>query len=473
MAAHHAAQRQHQYSIPLPPPPSGPSNDELRLPSIKDLAFKYERPRQEVLQTVATIPQPPPPSEFIVSSNQERSRIHSQPWSRSHPVPSVPPPITTHHLQQQHTPPLSAGHDPSSAKSVEYSPRHDTGGYLTPGMPLSAQMTPLAGSVSTSSVVRGDDHLQMQNKRPRTSSLTPIGGPPRESRPSHVTYPPQYQSYQMPPPNSYHQLSPVSAAPPSMPPTPIQPSQMQHHSSVPPPPPPTHPGYTYQQPPPYMTRSSPQHAAPHPSHAPYHPAPPQHTQHTHTQVPQIQAPSSSLPALAHPQAHHNVPYPSPSPSGSQEHHWEPHHHSQQSQPHQPQPLHHVQHHAVQHTLPPSSTAAPASLTLQHTQYSHPPPPPPPSMPTHQTPSQSQHHPQHAIYPQPVNAQSSTSQHSLARAMPSVVTTPIVAAPEVEIRTPYSANPTKPSAREDTMSEIVKLCSILYDFASRYCEFSQL
>ncbi|KAJ3785384.1 hypothetical protein GGU10DRAFT_434588 [Lentinula aff. detonsa] len=461
MAAHHAAQRQHQYSIPLPPPPSGPLNDELRLPSIKDLAFKYERPRQEGLQSVGSQPN----SDFTVSSNQQRSRGHSQSWARSsHPAPPVPTPISTHHLQQQHTPPLSAGHDSSSAKSTEYSPRHDNGGYLTPGMPLSAQMTPPPGSISTGSVIRSDDHLQMQNKRPRPSSLMPIGAPPRDSRQNHVTYAPHYQSYQtsMSPPSPYHQMSPVLAAPPSIPHTPIPPSphtQMHHQPTAPPP----HPAYPYQQQPSYMPRSSPQLVAPHPppshlSNTAYHPAPPQHTQ-----VPQIQAPPSS-----HPQAHHNVPYPSPSPSGSQEHQWEPHHHSQHPQP---QPVHHIQHHPVQHAPPPPSTATPASLTIQHTQYSHPPPPPPTTIVhNHQPQSQPQHQPQHAIYAQPINPQISTSQHSLTR-VPSLVTTPIVAAPEVEIRTPYPTNPAKPSARENTMSEIVKLCSILYDFASRYSSLS--
>ncbi|KAH7868397.1 uncharacterized protein C8R40DRAFT_842459 [Lentinula edodes] len=372
--------------------------------------------------------------------------------------------------RQQHTPPLSAGHEPSSAKSSEYSPRHDNGGYLTPGMPLSAQMMPLPGSVSTGSVIRSDDHSQMQNKRSRPSSLTPIAALPRDSRPPHVAYAPQYQSYQppMPPPSPYHQMSPIAAPPSSMPHTSLPPSphtQMQHQPSAPP----THPAYSYQQQQQqsYMPRSNTQHIASHPpsshpSHN-YHPAPPQHPQ---SQAPQqIQAPPPSHSTLSQPHPH--MPYPSPSPSVSQEHHWEPHH---QSQPQHPQPVHPVQHHNVHHApLPPPPTATPSSLSIQHNQYSHPPPPPPPVVHHHQQP-QPQHQPQHTIYMQPMNPPSSTSsQTSLARAAPPIVTNSI-AAPEVDIRTPYPMN-AKPSARENTMSEIVKLCSILYDFASRYSTLS--
>lgn len=167
MAAHHAAQRQHLYSIPPPPPPTNVFNDELRLPSIKDLAFKYERPRQETSQNPPSAPQQP--AEFAVSSNQERSRAQSQSWGRSpHPAP---PAISTHHPQQQHTPPLSAGHELSS--------RHDSGGYLTPGMPLSAQTTHLPGSVITGPGIRSDEH---SNKRTRPSPVIA----PRDSRPNHV-----------------------------------------------------------------------------------------------------------------------------------------------------------------------------------------------------------------------------------------------------------------------------------------------
>ncbi|KAE9405216.1 hypothetical protein BT96DRAFT_361647 [Gymnopus androsaceus JB14] len=442
MAAHHAAQRQHQYSIPPPPPPSNVFNDELRLPSIKDLAFKYERPRQEPSQNSGAAPQPA--SEFLVSSSQERTRAPSQSWGR--PTPAA---ITTHHPQQQHTPPtppLSAGHELSS--------RHDSGGYLTPGMPLSAQTTPLPGSVSTGPAIRNDD---VQNKRPRPSS--------RDSRQNHVVYAPQYQPYQapMPPPSPYHQMSPVLAAPPPpIPHSPLPPSphaHIQHQPSTVP----THPSYPYQQQPQqqsYLPRSSPQHVSPHalsshPSHT-YHPAA---SQHTH--VPQQQ---QAPPAPSQPQ--HGVPYPSPTPSVSQEH-WEHHHQPQPQHSQHAQPVHAVQHHPVQHAPPPPPT------TMHH--YSHPPPPPPPTMtsisnhpqqpPLQQPPAQ-----QHPTYAQSV-PHPSISHHSLARAVQPVITTPIVPTPEADTRNSYTANTAKSSSRESTMTEIVKLCSILYDFASRYSSLS--
>ncbi|KAF9068974.1 hypothetical protein BDP27DRAFT_1402890 [Rhodocollybia butyracea] len=454
MAAHHAAQRQHLYSIPPPPPPPSVFNDELRLPSIKDLAFKYERPRQEGPQSVSNAGQTA--TEYSVSASQERSRAHSQPWPRQ----TQPVSISTHHPQQQHTPPLSAGHELSSAKSqsAEYSPRHDSGGYLTPGMPLSAQTAPLPGSVNTGPAIRGDEHSQMQNKRPRTSSVT-SAPPSRDSRPNHVVYQPQYQ-YQTtmpPPPSPYHQMSPVVTAPPQ---SSLPPSHMQHHqpSTIA-----AHPGYQYQQPQQPYIRSSPQNTTPHPpsSHPPhaYHPAPPQHS-HAPQQL-QAPPPPPSHSISSQPQnQHHSVPYPSHSPPVSQEHWEHPH------QPQHSQPVHPVHHHPVQHVQhpppPPPVAVAPAPTPMHHTQYSH----PPPAANYHQQQQQPQHVPpphSHTNYAQPANSHPPSQHHSLSRAVPPVVTTPVLATPEVDARTPYPTS----SARESTMAEIVKLCSILYDFANRY------
>ncbi|KAF5391558.1 hypothetical protein D9757_002511 [Collybiopsis confluens] len=421
-AAHHAAPRQpHQYSIPPPPPPAGLMNDALRLPSIKDLQFSFERPRTEGQQHHSTNGVQNA-SEISVSASQERSRPHSQSWGRSAQHSSAA------HPQQQHTPPLS-GLEP---KSGEYSTRHNGGGgYLTPGLPLSAQTTPLPGSVSVGPAIRNDD---LHHKRPRPSPIVP----PRDSRPSHVVYQPQYQSYQptMPPPSPYHQTSPV-LAPPSMhhTPVPLSPHANLHQQ---PGAPPTHPAYSYQPQPqqPYMPRSSSHHVAP--PHT-YNNPPPH-------QVQQPPPPPPPPPPASQPPP--SIPYPSPSPSASQEQppHWE-HSHSQ--------PVPSAQHHQAQHAPPPSATApAPSSLTNVHyISYSHPPPPPP----LQQQPPSQLH---------PAYSQSS----SLSRAIPPVVTTPIVPTPEVEIRTPYPVN-SKPSSRETTMSEIVKLCSILYDFASRYSTLS--
>lgn len=81
----------------LPPP------QDFRLPSLKDLNFQYRsRPPAPVED-----PQDIPPTR------------HVHQWARA-------PPTT-----QQPSPPLSAGE--------QYASKHDQGGYLTPGMPMSVQ----------------------------------------------------------------------------------------------------------------------------------------------------------------------------------------------------------------------------------------------------------------------------------------------------------------------------------------------
>ncbi|KAJ4493483.1 hypothetical protein C8J55DRAFT_554919 [Lentinula edodes] len=178
----------------------------------------------------------------------------------------------------------------------------------------------------------------------------------------------------------------------------------------------------------------------------------------------MQVPPPSHPTLSQP--HPCMPY-SPSPSVSQEHHWEPHH---QSQSQHSQPVHPVQQDNVHHASPPPPSTIPSSLSIQNSQYSHPILRSPPVVHHHE---QRQHQPQHTTYMQAINPPSSTSsQTSLARASPQIVTNSI-AVPEVDIRTPYPTNWMKSSARENTMSEIDKLCFIFYDFASRYSTLSSV
>lgn len=191
-SAHHPAQHS-RYSHPPPPPPANAQND-FRLPSLKDLNFQYRPPppSQESPSTHTNGGSVEPPS----ATNEPMPR-HNQPWARSNPSPAVPTSMAghqqhAHHPHQQHTPPLSAGHELASSKveyshKVDYSPKHDSAGYLTPGMPLSAQMTPLPGSVNIGPGTRGDEaaHVQSQAKRPRTTSQNMNS--PRDIRPSHVS----------------------------------------------------------------------------------------------------------------------------------------------------------------------------------------------------------------------------------------------------------------------------------------------
>ncbi|KAJ7761938.1 hypothetical protein DFH07DRAFT_814582 [Mycena maculata] len=85
-----------RYSLP-------PPQESFRLPSLKDLNFQY-RSR-------------PPPED---TQDVQPSRVHQ--WARS-PV--------SQQQQQQPSPPLSA--------SEQYASKHDPGGYLTPGVPMSVQ----------------------------------------------------------------------------------------------------------------------------------------------------------------------------------------------------------------------------------------------------------------------------------------------------------------------------------------------
>ena len=141
------------------------SQNERRLPSIKDLNFQYRSPQGSFI--------PHPQSDPPTSQQQETPR-HSTAW---------PSRVSNH--QQQHTPPLSAGHE--VAKELEYPNKQENGGYAHPGLPLSAQATPLPGAVNIGNP-RGEDppHSPNQLKRSRTASTNV--SVPRDIRPSHVIF---------------------------------------------------------------------------------------------------------------------------------------------------------------------------------------------------------------------------------------------------------------------------------------------
>jgi hypothetical protein len=154
-------------------------DDPVRLPSLKDLNFDYQRGHRHQ--------DPTAPQESSINT-QENSVRHPQTWGRSHSTQSSSPmPAHQQHHQlhphQQHTPPLSAGHE-SVPPKIEYASKTDSGGFMTPGIPLSAQTVPVPGSVNIG-LTRSDDSSQGQSKRSRRGSTNM--GASRDVRTSHVT----------------------------------------------------------------------------------------------------------------------------------------------------------------------------------------------------------------------------------------------------------------------------------------------
>ncbi|KAJ7592907.1 hypothetical protein C8J56DRAFT_485034 [Mycena floridula] len=356
-----------QHAARYPPP-----NDDRRLPSIKDLNFHYRSPHaQEPNGSVGAI---------VDSPVQDR---HQQQWSRA-PAPPVVQPVHSQQVQHHHHHPQQQQHTPSAAHVVDYAPKHDSAGYLTPGIPLSAQVTPIPGSVTTGT--RGDE----VSKRPRTTSSNSMNAA-REVRPIH-TYQgyPSYPPAQPPPASPFHQV-----------PSPHD-QQMHHHLN-------THPGY----PPPY---SQPQYVQ--------QPRPPPLLPHSGSYPTGV--PSSAVPPPQghwdhQPQhSHHHVAPPTP-------------HNEQQQQQQQPQQQAHHHHH---HHIQPQHLQQPQQHILHH------PGPPPQQQPQHYQPP---------VPPAP--------QAQIPYSRP-----PPVIAPSTEQYNNMEPPPLSP--RASTMSEVVKLCSMLYSFASR-------
>jgi hypothetical protein len=148
-----------------PPPPS--SQNDFRLPSLKDLNFyrpSGAQPAPQQQDPASTQPeQPPQPSR------------HPAAWSRSAYQPPQPPAPATH---QQYTQP---SHE--VVPKVEYPPKHENTGYAHPGLPLSVQ-TNSAPSSATMPPTRSDgaSHSPNQQKRQRTAPAS------RDTRKSHVPY---------------------------------------------------------------------------------------------------------------------------------------------------------------------------------------------------------------------------------------------------------------------------------------------
>ncbi|KAJ3569294.1 hypothetical protein NP233_g5135 [Leucocoprinus birnbaumii] len=177
---------------------------DLRLPSLKDLNF-YRPPPGNTQESVQS--HNAAPNDFVASAPEHPSR-HPQ-WSRSvqpagmqNAMPAHPQHSQQQQQSQQHSPPLSAGHD-MPEQSVQYN-KHD-GVYARPGIPLSAQVTPVPGSVNTGPAMRGEDtspHSPVQARRPRPPSANMNAA--RDGRSSHNSYPAPYNTYpsNQPPPNS-------------------------------------------------------------------------------------------------------------------------------------------------------------------------------------------------------------------------------------------------------------------------------
>ncbi|EKM78624.1 hypothetical protein AGABI1DRAFT_114240 [Agaricus bisporus var. burnettii JB137-S8] len=458
------ASAQHAAQHPRYPLNTYSNSDSLRLPSLKDLNF-YRPPPGDPNA---------PPNDFV----QNDVARHVQ-WSRpgqSAPMqPGMPP--HSQHAQPQ-SQPQPQQHSPNSRdmghQPVEYS-KHDAV-YARPGMPLSAQVAPVLGSVSSGPPARGDDPPPQSPHQPRRPRPPPANiNAARDGRPSHTAYPAQYNGYpsnQPPSSSPYHQMpsqnhSPHSAAP-------SQPEQLNHNAPAS-----SHPnynGYSQQH---YVQTRQPGH----PSHAPQHPqayhqqslqhqntshpTPPSHHalhvhpsqqqqqqqqqhqhQHQHQQQQQQQPTASSNPPSVHPSSLLQPPH----PSQQAPHHTSQHQSSSGShQPQQQQLPNHAPHgnpypspnssvHPPQSPWPPSSHSQPphhqpppAPSHAQQTQqalsqsvhHHHPPPPVsshhhhqtnalPPSTP--QTIIQSQH--QHAPPPQslpPSQTQHHPPQHSQAQA----------------------------------------------------------
>ncbi|KAF8905062.1 hypothetical protein CPB84DRAFT_636067 [Gymnopilus junonius] len=432
---------QHHPRYSLHPPPQN-SQSDFRLPSLKDLNFQYRSPNG-----TAPAPQPVPSADLAPAQQDHPSNSrHVSAWSRPNP-PSNPPP--TH---QQLTPPLSAGHE--NTLKVEYPSKHENGGYVHPGMPLSAQITSVQGSVNMGNQQRTEEppHSPNQAKRPRNSSSHVAQS--REPRSSHATYAhPQYTSYPpaQPPANSpYHQVPASLPGPPN-------------HSVQPAPPPP---------PPHEQIHHHPMPVAAHPNYAPPYQYMPPRASVIHQQHP--------------PQPTHSNPYPSPGPPpsapppqdpwGQQPQHPPPHQHPPPPQPpqqHVQQPPPHMQSHHQQ-TPAPIPTNPPYMVPQHHLQH---PPSAPPQQPQQHTPQQQhqqQHQHQQQPQPQP-QQQQQQQQHQFQQPqqpIPFARTTAIVPT-NIDTRPAYPATTSEPermpSGRADAMSELSNQCGILYNFAHRYAQ----
>lgn len=149
-----------------PPPPN--SQNEFRLPSLKDLNFYRPTGAQ---------PAPQQPENPIAQQEQPPSQPARHPivWTRSAPIPyppppasapAPPPPPTATHQQYHDVPP-----------KVEYNSKHDNIPYpiQTNTVPVAVAREPVSHS-----------HSPNQPKRQRTAASSTAAS--RDSRPSHVCF---------------------------------------------------------------------------------------------------------------------------------------------------------------------------------------------------------------------------------------------------------------------------------------------
>ncbi|KAF9565348.1 hypothetical protein CPC08DRAFT_186751 [Agrocybe pediades] len=457
-----AHQHHSRYSLP-----QTSSRDDFRLPSLKDLNF-YR-----------------PPSGTGLPS-QQNSAVELQPTTSQQPEYSTtttqrhPSAWRNSSVHQQHTPPLSAGHE-VSAKVDSYPSKHDNGGYAHPGLPVSAQVASVQPPTSINTL-RSEDNTPHssphQHKRQRTASSTIT----RDVRSSHQPlytqqYAPYQQATQPPPP----QPAPPAPAPPAA--HEHHPQQSMHHSQIPVS---SHPAYVapyqylHQQPQQPRPQAQPVHQPQHSSHPPPPQQQPTHL-NSNNPYPSPGPPSSAAPPppsqwsqhSQQTQQHHQQ-------QQQQQHHQthqqppaQQHHHSHQQQPppqHQsqppppqqqtqpPQPAPHVPSHHSQH--PPPVTAQ--SYVVQH----HP-PPQQQSAPQQQQPPPSQH----ASHHQQALPQQSHPPHQFQQQQPQqpelrATSTTAIVPTDVQTR-PYVPDPERP-AIASTLAEIQHHCKILHTFAARYC-----
>ncbi|KAG5338125.1 GATA zinc finger domain-containing protein 10 [Termitomyces sp. T112] len=439
MASHLSAQHSR---YPHSSPQNNREEDALRLPSIRDLGFRYPSRRAQDPQESPSHASPAsiaPPDPSIGRDAQDNSAR----WARStlpvqSPV-SVPPHLQQHqpqhhHHQQQLTPPLSAGHEPLQLKN-EYSSKPD-GPFMTPGLPLSAQPTPVHGSVTIGPgpSTRGDEPDQSKRRRSSGNMSTP-----RDQRSSHTAYPPHYAQYppSQPPQHGYQMQPPMSHPGPPV----QQPIDHVAAQQVAPPP---HPGYsTY----------SPQYPPP-PSRIPLHSAPQQ----------------QQIPPTGNPYP----PAPVPPPHSP----WEQSHHAQPPHQHQPPPPPQLQQ-PPPHIPPPQHTPQiqhPPHPVPHHPQP-QPPPPPPSLLPQHHHmhPQHPQHHSQQPIAPSPLgHSQPQPHQPPPQIQQPQIPYARTTAIVPIDTRSQYPVVDERMplNVRDSTMNEIMKHCQVLLDFASRYAQIQQ-
>ncbi|KAH9481597.1 GATA zinc finger domain-containing protein 10 [Psilocybe cubensis] len=422
-----AHQHHSRYSLPTVPQSS---QSDFRLPSLKDLNFQYRSP--------SGTSQPPPPTE-LVPQQQDHPRHQTTSWGRSvQPTNPSAASVQSHPHQQQHTPPLSAGHE--ATPKVEYPSKHENGGYAHPGIPLSAQTQPAPASVNITNLRNEDiphspiQPTQATKRRNLTETIA--------ARDSHYAPPVSYQQYAAPP-VAYpavpgpppHNAQPAPPAPP-----PVSHEQMQHHSI-----PPSYTTYQqqqYMQPrPPVMhqqhpTHPHPTHSNPYPSPGPPPPAPP-------PQGPWSQQPQHAPPPPQHP-SHQQPPPP-----------------QQQQQPPPPPQQQQQQHHVQQHPshIPPHQQQQPPPITSNpsygvsphHLQHAPQPPPPQQQIQQHAPPQPPPPQPPHHYQPPP-QQQQQQQQIPFARTT-AIVPTNIDTRSSYPSSEPERAPPPPPLARPgDTMSE---------------------